>query len=161
MRKIFQATTFILLFLVLTTRAQTLTDTITSSQQQAVFKDGDKAPANAFTGDVWVKTLFRDTASGCVSSRVSFAPGARSHWHVHPDKQVVIVTNGSGYYQEKNKPLRVVSPGDVITVGAGVEHWHGANADIGFTQIVVNFHFEKGVVTWLNKVTDEEYKSLK
>lgn len=41
----------------------------------------------------------------------------------------------------------------------GVKHWHGATPEKGFVQIVMNPETRDGVVTWLEKVTEEEYRS--
>jgi hypothetical protein len=38
-------------------------------------------------------------------------------------------------------------------------HWHGASTDVGMQQLYILPKTEKGIVTWLQKVTDEEYNS--
>jgi quercetin dioxygenase-like cupin family protein len=40
---------------------------------------------------------------------------------------------------------------------SNVEHWHGATPATSMTHIAINPKAEKGVVTWLQKVTDKEY----
>ncbi|ANH83187.1 hypothetical protein A8C56_21355 [Niabella ginsenosidivorans] len=39
---------------------------------------------------------------------VTFEPGARTHWHTHPKGQVLIVTEGVGWYQEEGKPAQAI-----------------------------------------------------
>jgi quercetin dioxygenase-like cupin family protein len=41
-----------------------------------------------------------------------------------------------------------------------VVHWHGASHDSEFTHIAINPNTQKGIVTWLERVTDEEYNSI-
>ncbi len=33
-----------------------------------------------------------------------FPPGKKLDWHYHPDGQILIITEGIGYYQERGKP---------------------------------------------------------
>ena len=132
----------------------------TTNQPQDLPK-GEKGSSNYFTGNVWVKALANDTASACSVAKVTFEPNARSNWHFHPDKQVLIITSGIGYLKEKDKPIQILRNGDVVTIQPGVVHWHGATPESEFVQIVVNRTTDKSVVTWLQKVTDEEYRSGK
>jgi quercetin dioxygenase-like cupin family protein len=41
-----------------------------------------------------------------------------------------------------------------------VPHWHGASPDSGFAYIAVT-PITKGKTIWLQRVTDEEFKSVK
>ena len=134
----------------------------TSEKQNSVFPKGERAPADYFTGVVWVKMLVpTDPTLNCQIANVVFEPGARNNWHTHPGGQILIVTDGAGYYQEKGKPIQLVKKGDVVNIPPGVEHWHGASHDSGFTHIAVNPNTQKGMVLWLERVTDEEYDSCK
>ncbi|MBF9220632.1 (R)-mandelonitrile lyase [Hymenobacter ruricola] len=132
-----------------------------ASTQGPVFPKEERAPAANFTGAVYVHPLVKDNATfNCVSS-VSFEPGARSHWHTHPAGQILLVTDGLGYYQEAGQPVRLLRKGDVIRAQPGVKHWHGASPRQALSHIALNVHTEKGVVTWLQPVTDQEYNSYK
>ncbi|HEV7424215.1 MAG TPA: cupin domain-containing protein, partial [Candidatus Paceibacterota bacterium] len=70
-------------------------------------------------------------------------------------------TEGTGYYQEKGKPIQLLRKGDVVKILPDIEHWHGATADSEFTHIAINSNTQKGIVTWLQRVTDEEYNGIK
>jgi quercetin dioxygenase-like cupin family protein len=87
---------------------------------------------------------------------VAFAPGKRLDWHKDPAGQIIIVTDGTGYYQERGKPKQVVRKGDVITSAPGLEHWHGAAAEIGNVQLVIT-PVSDTPTAWLQKVTDAEF----
>jgi quercetin dioxygenase-like cupin family protein len=127
-----------------------------------IFPKGEKAPADYFTGTAWVRMLLpNDIDLNCQIANVVFEPGARNNWHTHPGGQILIVTDGIGYYQEKGKPIRILRKGDVVNILPDVEHWHGASPDNGFTHIAINTNTQKGIVVWLQRVTDEEYKSFK
>ena len=80
---------------------------------------------------------------------------------MHPGGQVLIATHGTGYYQEKDKPIQLLHTGDVVKILPGVVHWHGASPDSEFTHIAVNTNTQKGIVVWLERVTDNEYSSFK
>jgi quercetin dioxygenase-like cupin family protein len=130
------------------------------SQLQAIFPKGEPGPAEHFTGRAWNVSLVNDdTVYNTVIGNVYFEPGARSNWHKHPAGQILIITDGVGYYQEKGQPRRTMKKGDVIKCPPNVLHWHGASPDTGMQQMYILPKTEKGIVTWLQKVTDEEYNS--
>jgi quercetin dioxygenase-like cupin family protein len=133
----------------------------TSENQSPIFPKGERAPADYFTGIVWLKMLVTvdDTFNTSIGN-VTFEPGARNNWHTHPGGQILIVTDGVGYYQEKGKAIQILHKGDVVRIPPDVKHWHGASHDSQFTHIAVNSNTQKGVVIWLERVTDEEYNSL-
>ena len=134
----------------------------TSETQHAIFPKGDRAPADYFVGTAWVKNLVpADETFNTLIGNVVFEPGARNNWHKHPGGQILIVTDGKGYYQEKGQPIRLLQPGDVVRIAPDLVHWHGAAPDSAFTHIAVNTNIQRGIVEWLQKVTDEEYNSYK
>jgi quercetin dioxygenase-like cupin family protein len=134
----------------------------TSENQNDIFPRGERAPADYFTGNVWVKILVpNDTTFNCQIGNVIFEPGARNNWHTHPGGQILIATDCIGYYQEKGKPIQLLRKGDVVKILPDVVHWHGASPGSEFTHIAVNTNTQKGIVVWLQRVTDEEYNSFK
>lgn len=141
----------------ITVNAQTMS-TNENKSMASVFPKGEKASAEYFTGTAWVKTLVaNDDTLTTIISNVVFEPGARNNWHTHPAGQILICTEGTGYYQEKGKPIQTLHTGDVVKIQPDVEHWHGASPASSFTHIAINVNTEKGVVNWLKPVTDEEY----
>jgi quercetin dioxygenase-like cupin family protein len=136
-------------------------NTLGNKNSTVIFPKGDKAPADYFTGRAWVKTLVTDDRIfNSVIGNVVFEPGARNNWHTHPGGQILIVTDGTGYYQEKGKPIQLLRKGDVVKILPDVKHWHGASPDSDFTHIAVNPNTQNGAVVWLDPVTDEEYNSF-
>jgi quercetin dioxygenase-like cupin family protein len=133
-----------------------------SENQNTIFPKGDKAPADYFTGTAWVRMLLpNDSTLNCQIGNVIFEPGARNNWHTHPGGQILLATDGIGYYQEKGKPIQLLRKGDVVNIPPDVEHWHGASPDSEFTHIAINTNTQKGLVVWLQRVTDEEYNNFK
>ena len=127
-----------------------------------IFPKGERAPAEYFTGTAWIKPLVpKDDIFNCVIGNVIFEPGARNNWHTHPGGQILIVTEGIGYYQEKGKEIRLLHKGDTVQIPPGIVHWHGASPDSEFTHIAISTNTQKGVVDWLERVTDEEYNKYK
>lgn len=130
----------------------------TIENQVPIFPQGERAPSEYFTGNVWVKPLVPDDRTfNCVIGNVVFEACARNNWHTHPGGQVLIATEGTGYFQEKGKPIRKLQKGDVVTIAPDIEHWHGASPDSGFTHIAITTNTQEGVVVWLRRVSDEEY----
>ena len=125
-----------------------------------LFPKGEQAPADYFVGMAWVKSLVPADAIWNTSiAHVSFEPGSRNNWHQHSGGQILIVTSGTCFFQEKGKPKQIYKAGEVIKIAPGVMHWHGASADAAMTHLAVNTNTQKGLVDWMEKVTDEEYDS--
>lgn len=125
------------------------------------FSKGNKVSNDNFFGDVWVSMLTSvDTASSTSVGNVTFAPKARSNWHLHPSGQTLLITDGLGYYQEKGQPVRLIRKGDVIKCAPNVAHWHGASRDSSMAHIALGPNNGKGAVVWLEKVTDEAYNKF-
>lgn len=103
-----------------------------------IFPKGERAPAETFTGTVYVQPLVPKNANNNFSvASVTFGPGARAFWHSHPAGQTILVTDGKGLYQEKGKTIRALSKGDVVLCDPDIEHWHGASPETAMTHIVI------------------------
>ena len=48
--------------------------------------------------------------------------------------------------------------GDVVIIPENTEHWHGASATTKMVHIAITNYKDDVQVTWLNPVTDEEYR---
>lgn len=123
-----------------------------------IFPKGNKITSDNFKGTAYLKTLMEaDSVNPTSVGNVTFEAGARTKWHKHPGGQILLVTDGVGYYQEQGQAKKVLRKGDVIKCPSNVPHWHGASADTAFVQIAVtNRHL--GETIWLHEVTEEEYK---
>jgi len=130
------------------------TQTISRADSQASIK----GPGDQFTGDVRVDPLFstNDTASNS-GAYVTFEPGARSAWHLHPAGQHIIVTSGVGRTGVWGGRVEEIKAGDVIWCPPGVAHWHGASPTTAMTHIVITGSLDGKNVVWKEKVTDEQY----
>ena len=74
----------------------------TTSETGAIFPKGELGPAENFTGKAWHNALVaNDTTYNTLIGNVYFELGARSNWHIHPSGQILIITDGVGYYQER------------------------------------------------------------
>ncbi|EYF08214.1 (R)-mandelonitrile lyase [Chondromyces apiculatus] len=115
-------------------------------------------PTENFSGRVRVEPLFAaNEAINASSAYVTFEPGARSAWHTHPAGQRLVVTSGVGLTQEWGKPVQEIHPGDVVVCPPGVKHWHGAAPTSVMTHLAVTGSVDGKSVTWMEKVTDQEY----
>jgi quercetin dioxygenase-like cupin family protein len=127
----------------------------------SIFAKGEKLPSDYFTGNTFLYPLLaKDKNNEFALGSVTFEPGARTHWHTHPKGQVLIVTDGQGFNQEKGKPVQVLKKGDVVNIPENTQHWHGASANSKLVHIAItNYKGNKNVV-WLQPVTDEEYNEV-
>lgn len=123
-----------------------------------VFAKGRPVPPANFTGQAWVQGLVgKEDKYRCGAGSVQFAPGARTYWHTHPTGQILLVVAGTGRYQEKGQPLRILHKGDVIKAPAGVEHWHGAAPTTPVTHVAINPDVNGAAAVWGRAVTEAEY----
>jgi len=119
------------------------------------------ANTNNYTGTIWLSELNHPDSNFTFSlAQAVYAQGSKLDWHIHPGGQYLLITEGTGYYQEKGKSIQVLHKGDVIKCLPGVEHWHGAAPNSTFSYVGVT-PTEKGKTIWLKRVTDEEYNSAK
>jgi quercetin dioxygenase-like cupin family protein len=146
------------LFLIVLAACDNKTNKDNQNQQNTlVFPKGEKITNDNFTGTAYLQMLIAaDSLNPTAVGNVTFEPGARTRWHSHPGGQILLVTDGVGYYQEKGQPKKNLRKGDAIKCSPNVPHWHGAGADSVFVQVAVTNN-DKGTVVWLEAVTDEEY----
>ena len=82
------------------------------AQEATIFPKGEKAPNVHHTGDVWLSHVSdADSTFDYNIAHVVMAPGAKLDWHLHPEGQQLIITEGTGSYQERNKPVQIPSQG--------------------------------------------------
>jgi quercetin dioxygenase-like cupin family protein len=130
-----------------------------TAQDGGIFPKGEKAANVHHVGNVWLNELSpADSVFTYSTSLATFDPGARLDWHSHPGGQILLITEGTGYYQEKGKPKQTIRKGDVVKCQPGVEHWHGATPQSGVTYLATS-PTQKGKTIWLKRVTDQEYGS--
>ena len=125
---------------------------------QAGTQKSFKGPENLFTGEVQVDMLFpgNDTAhySGAY---VTFQPGARTAWHLHPAGQHMIVTAGVGLTGTRDGKIVHIKAGDTLWCPPDIDHWHGATPDSPMTHLVITGSKDGENVIWKEKVTDAQY----
>ena len=120
---------------------------------KTLFPVGEENTAFAqyFIGQSYLQPL----AESLPVSHVTFEPGCRNNWHIHhKGGQILLVTDGRGWYQE-------LKPGDTVDIPPEVKHWHGAAKDSWFAHIAISVPAEGASNEWLEPVSDEEYNKLK
>ena len=117
-----------------------------------VYQDGDGADgglfglgapneafAQYFIGNSYLKPL-TDPKQTVFMANVTFEPDAgttgtstrrQGRW------TGFCCTDGRGWYQSGGQEARELHPGDVVTIPAGVKHWHGAAQDSWFSLMAV------------------------
>jgi quercetin dioxygenase-like cupin family protein len=85
-----------------------------------------------------------------------FEPGARGYWHSHEQGQLLVVKAGHGHVHTRAGVSEPLDPGDVVYANPGEEHWHGAGANTYILHTAISM----GVTTWLEEVSDKDYKDV-
>ena len=114
--------------------------------------------ARYFVGNSYLEPL---NVKGVNVCNVTFEPGCRNNWHIHhAGGQVLLCTDGEGWYQEWGQPAKRLHPGDVVYIAPEVKHWHGATGDEWFSHIAIEIPAEGASNEWLEPVSDAEYTAL-
>lgn len=125
---------------------------------ELIEKGYSDARRDLFTGKAWLKTYVNpDEKTNAYVGEVVFEPGSRNNWHTHGSNQILLIREGVCYYQEEGKPIEKIPAGGVINVKPGIKHWHGASPDGVMIHIAIGINAEKGLVIWMEPVTEKEY----
>lgn len=116
-------------------------------------------PEEWFTGSVRIDPLFqKQEVTKAAGALVTFEPCARTAWHTHPVGQTLIVQTGLGWIQREGGPIEEIRPGDIVWFAPNEKHWHGASPNKAMSHIAIQEELNGEVVTWMEKVSDEQYK---
>ena len=127
----------------------------------AIFPRGERNPfGQYFVGESYLHML---TSEGVPIGNVTFEPGCRNHWHIHHGAgggQILLCTEGRGWYQAWGEAARELHAGDVVVIPPEVKHWHGAAKDSWFVHLAVEVPCADGSNEWLEPVNENEYAKL-
>lgn len=132
----------------------------TLNSSDSLFGLGDENVnfAKYFVGKSYLKPL---NVKGLGVFNVTFEPACRNNWHIHrKGGQILLCTDGEGWYQEYGQKARKLFPGDVVYIAPEVKHWHGASKNKWFTHIAIEIPSEGGSTEWLEPVDDQAYEEL-
>lgn len=119
------------------------------------------APGENFTGTVLQDSYAAPTGTSRTSATlVTFTPGARTNWHTHKTRQVLVATLGTGMVEVRGKPPHLLRAGDVVEVPPGLVHWHGAIAGHLFAHISFLEIEGPDNNNWMEPVDEAHYRSV-
>ncbi|QCK15206.1 cupin domain-containing protein [Mangrovivirga cuniculi] len=165
MKKLIIVFTFLLFFIVGCGKQNSETTNEAEEENmdhsEPIFPKGEKGSSEYFTGNAYNYGLVSiDSVYTTLVGNVYFEPGARSNWHTHPGGQILIITDGEGYHQIEGEPIQVMKRGDVVKCPPNTKHWHGASPESSLQQMYIVPNTEKGIVNWMEPVTDEVYTNV-
>ncbi len=121
-------------------------------------KDGIKAPNTHHLGDAWLNFLVEaNTDFNQNITKATFSANATLDWHKHTTAQILIVLDGVGYYQERDKEPILLKKGDVIHCAKDTEHWHSSSAENSVSYVAI---YGKEPTIWTRKLSREYYNSV-
>jgi quercetin dioxygenase-like cupin family protein len=121
-----------------------------------------KAPADRFTGDVYLTPIHTGTGPSRMSvTLVRFTPGARTNWHRHAVGQALHVTEGVGLVGTRDGSVVRIHAGETVVCPPDEEHWHGAAADTFMSHLAMLEALPDGTdpTTWLEAFPDDDYRA--
>jgi quercetin dioxygenase-like cupin family protein len=110
--------------------------------------------ASNFTGEASGDSVLPAT-DGVIINTITFAPGARTHWHHHEHGQILRVDAGYGLICTHGQQPEPIRAGDWIWIPPGERHWHGAARDSFLTHTAISL----GSTVWADEVTAAEYET--
>jgi len=96
----------------------------------------DGSTNKIFKGKVGVQHIIGESTDEFRVIVVNFSPGAVNVFHTHTFDQVLYVTEGKGIVATEAEEI-TVTPGTIIFIPAGENHWHGATKDSAFSHIAI------------------------
>lgn len=115
--------------------------------------------ADKFTGQVWQDEVITESPPSRMRAlNVTFSPGARTSWHIHPVGQTLYCISGVGRVQLEGEPVYELHPGDTALIPPNTRHWHGAAPDRIFVHLAMSECTDDGKGTeFFELVSDEDY----
>ena len=113
-----------------------------------------KAPNTHYIGEAWLNGLLRaDQDLNYNITKATFRANSTLDWHKHTSTQVIIVVEGEGYYQEREKEPVIMKVGDVIRCNPDIEHWHASSKEKDVTYLAIY----SGETIWTEVLSQEDY----
>lgn len=114
------------------------------------------ADSNHFSGKAeFIRYPIMPSSGDVAPAIVYFKPNSFTDWHSHSQGQYLIITEGTGRFQQWGKPIQIISKGDVIWIAPNIKHWHGAGELTAMSHVAIS-PAENNQVTWMEKVQIDE-----
>ncbi|RKN81840.1 cupin domain-containing protein [Ulvibacterium marinum] len=121
--------------------------------------EGRKAPNTHYIGEAWLNAIVHDDADlGYNITKATFKANSTLDWHKHGSPQVLIIVEGQGYYQEREKEPVILKKGDIIKCERGIEHWHSSTKETDVTYLAL--YSGEQPTTWTEVLSQEYYDSV-
>jgi quercetin dioxygenase-like cupin family protein len=116
-------------------------------------EDTRRSPNGIATAPFWMESLVRsDRDGGLTAVRAMLDPGTITHWHTHPDGQVLYALSGVGLAQRRGGAIEELRAGDCVLFLPEEVHWHGAAPGSSFSYISVQGVRNGRTAEWLEPV---------
>lgn len=126
---------------------------------KSFLEQGPKAPNTHYIGEAWLSTLLQaDAEMNYNISKATFKANSTLDWHKHTTPQVLIILEGKGYYQERDKEPIIMQKGDVIRCNKDIEHWHASSKENDVTYLAIYGGTQPTI--WGEKLTQAYYDSV-
>jgi len=96
----------------------------------------DDSTNKIFKGKVDVQRIIGESTDDFRVIVVNFSLGAVNVFHTHTFDQVLYVIEGKGIVATEAEEI-TVTPGTIVFIPAGENHWHGATKDSAFSHIAI------------------------
>jgi len=121
---------------------------------------GRSEPQKARIAEAVCQAIIATTGNGIDAVSVSIEDVQKDAWAevVLPGRTSSASRTGVGWIQREGGAVEEMRAGDVVWTPPGVKHWHGAAATTGMTHIALTEQVDGQVATWMEQVSDEQYR---
>ena len=121
--------------------------------------EGTKAPNTHYIGEAWLNSLLRSEGDLNYNiTKATFRANSTLDWHKHTTPQVIIVVDGTGYYQERGKDPIFMKEGDVIKCEKDIEHWHSSSKENDVTYLAIYGGTQPTI--WTEVLSQKDYDAV-
>lgn len=109
--------------------------------------------------------LFQDLTEDKIStdlrvSNIQLSPKSYFDWHSLPGGNIIIVTDGTGFYQSKGKPVIKIEKGDKLETIPGLLQWIGSSADSNLEFISITTQKKEDLIHWHENLPIDTYNEI-
>lgn len=122
-------------------------------------EEGFKAPNTHYIGEAWLNRILQEEEDLPYNLvKATFRANSTLDWHKHSTSQVLIIVDGTGYYQEKGKEAHLMKTGDIIKCPKNTEHWHSSSKEHDVTYLAL--YSGATPTEWTEVLTQADYDAV-
>lgn len=129
-------------------------------ERRRIHRAGERvqpAPTGIASKPFWVEALVEASEASAGAMIATLQPGTLTHWHSHPDRQILYVLSGVGLMQRDGGAIEQLRAGDCVSFDPDERHWHRATPTTTFSYLSIQAARDGSVAIWFEPVTPGDH----